>query len=86
MQLALAMVLVHYNSERPLRLACDALSYGIRAVISHTFPDGAERPIAFASRSLSPVERNYSQLDKGAVPLLFDVKRFANTYMAGNSF
>ena len=73
-QLASAKVLVHYNSELSLSLACNASSYGIGAVISHTFPDGAERPIAFASRSLLPAERNYSQLDKEALSLVFGVK------------
>ena len=76
---------MHYNSELPLSLACDASSYGIGAVISHTFPDGAERPIAFASRSLSPTERNYSQLDKEALSLVFGVKRF-HQYLYGRKF
>ena len=38
-QLVSAQVLVHYNSELPLRLACDASAYGIEAVLSHTVPD-----------------------------------------------
>ena len=83
-QLASAKVLVHYNSELPLSLACDASSYGIGAVISHTLPNGAERPIAFASRSLSPAERNYSQLDKEALSLVFGVKRF-HQYLYGRN-
>ena len=43
----------HYNPTLPLRLAGDASSYGVGAVISHVMDDGTEQPIAFASRTLS---------------------------------
>ena len=38
--------------------------------------DGQERPIAFASRTLSASEKNYAQVDKEALSLVFGVKRF----------
>ena len=75
-QLTSATVLAHYNPQYPLRLAADASSYGLGAVISHVFPNGLERPIAFASRTLTTSERNYSQLEKEALSLVFAVKKF----------
>ena len=35
--------------------------HGEGAVLSHIMPNGSERPIAYASRTLSPAEKKYSQ-------------------------
>ena len=62
-QLVSAQVLTHYDPRLPTALAADASAYGIGAVISHILPDRSERPIAFASRKLSPTEQNYAQVE-----------------------
>ena len=56
-----AKVLAHYDPNKDLYLACDASPYGIGAVLSHRMDNGDERPIAFASRSLSQAERKYAK-------------------------
>ena len=57
-------VLAHYDPTRELLLACDASPYGIGAVLSLVMADGSDKPVAFASRSLTPAEKRYSQLYK----------------------
>ena len=54
-------VLVHYDSRKPLRLATDASPFGVGAVLSHVMENGGEKPLAFASRTLSSSECNYAQ-------------------------
>eukprot|EP00731_Ephydatia_muelleri_P012378 Em0006g1272a len=80
-----AKVLVHFDPNKELILACDASSYGVGAVLSHKMSDGTDRPIAFASRTLSSAEKNYSQLEKEGLACIFGVKRF-HLYLYGRNF
>ena len=45
-------VLVHYDPDLPIRVACNVSAYSLGVVLSHKMPDGLEKPIAFASREL----------------------------------
>lgn len=79
-----AGVLVHYDPAKPLKLECDASPHGIGAVLFHT--DGkVNRPIGFRSRTLTTAERNYSQLEREALALVFGVSKFRD-YLLNRDF
>ena len=48
-------------------------------------PDGSESPIGSVSRTLSPAEKRYSQLDREVLAIIFGVKRF-HQYLYGQEF
>ncbi len=84
-QLSSDSVLVHYDAHRPLTLACDASAYGIGCVISHLMDDGSERPVAYASRTLTSSESKYAQIEKEGLGIVFGIKKF-HKYLYGRSF
>ena len=73
-KLTSAAVLSYYDPKLPLCLAGDASAYGVGPVISHVFPDGNERSVVFASKTLSASERDYSQLEYEALSLIFGLR------------
>ena len=84
-QITSAKALTHYNPTLPIKLAADASAYGVGAMISHRIPDGTGSPIAFASCTLTKSKKNYAQLEKEALSLVYGVKKF-HRYLYGWNF
>ena len=84
-KLSSAPVLTHFSETLPLKLDTNASQYGIRAVISHVLPSREERPIPYASRTLTKSKRNYAQIEKEALSIILGIKKF-HQYLYGRKF
>ena len=78
-------VLVHYNPELPIILSSDASPYGIGSVLSHRLPDGSDKPIAYASRSLSTAEKSMHSWRRRRCCLSSESLSSTSTFTVGTS-
>jgi hypothetical protein len=76
--------LAHYEPSLPLVLCVDSSAYGLGAVLAQRYPDGTERFVCCASRTLSETERRYSQIDKEAL-VVYGVNKH-HQYLFGRKF
>ena len=83
--LTLKLFLLHYNPGLDIIVASDVSAYGISVCILHKMPDRSTKPIAHSSRTLLPAERNYSQIEKESLSIIFAVTRF-HRYLLGRHF
>ena len=54
-------------------------------MLAHKYPDASERPIDYASCSLSKAEKNNSQIEKEGLACVFGINKF-HSYLLGHSF
>ena len=78
-------MLIHYDVNKPLKLFSDASPYGLGACLVHVMPNGDERPIAYASHTLTKPEQNYAQIEREALAIIFAVCCF-HQYIYGRPF
>ena len=64
-------VLGYFSPEKTLELQVDSSDYGLGATL---LQDG--RPLEYASRLLTPSERNWSQMEKELLAVVFGLTRF----------
>ena len=57
-------MLAALDLDKEFRIEADALNYATRGVLSIKCSDELWRPVAFISKSLSNIERNYEIHDK----------------------
>ncbi|XP_052130313.1 uncharacterized protein K02A2.6-like [Frankliniella occidentalis] len=66
-----AVSLVTFDPNKPTEIQCDASKDGLGSCL---FQDG--HPIAFVSRSLTKAEKNYAQIEKELLAIVFSVQKF----------
>ena len=77
-------VLQYPNPDKKFKVTTDACGYGIAAVLSQE-QEGADRPIAFASRTLNDGERKWDTHDKEALSIVFAMEQFRH-WLLGKRF
>ena len=70
-------MLKYYDVQEPVVVQCDASERGSGAALLQN-----GQPVAFASRSLSQTERQYAQIEKECLAIVFSCERFSQ-YLAG---
>ncbi|CAI2738976.1 unnamed protein product [Dicrocoelium dendriticum] len=70
------LLLTHYDPGLPIIVAADASQNGIGGVLLHQFPNGHQKAVMHVSRALTAAEKNYSQIEKEGLALVFAVKTF----------
>lgn len=75
----------YYNQNAETNIIVDGSPFGLGAILNQKQSDGNFKPVAYASRTLSPVERRYSQTEREALSVYWAIKRF-NMYLYGMCF
>lgn len=76
--------LAYFDSDCQTRIVADASPVGLGAVLTQ-LQNGEWRVVSYASRSLTDVERRYSQTEREALALVWACERF-NMYVYGREF
>ena len=79
-------MLAYPDFTKPFKLCIDAYDRGLGAILCQDQPDGQEKPISFASRSLSKAESNYPAHKLEFLALKWAVAKRFHEYLYGNEF
>ena len=64
-------VLRYFNVSKPVTVSCDASQSGLGSVLLQD-----NKPVAYASRSMTDAETRYAQIEKELLVVLFGMERF----------
>ena len=78
-------VLALYNPNARTIVSADASSHGLGAVLLQEQTNGDVKPVSYISRSLSPTEERYAQIEKEALAFTWACERFSD-FLVGLKF
>ena len=84
-ELSKADKLAYFDKDEKTETVVDASPVGLGAMLVQTQMAGGKRVISYASRSLTQVERRYSQTEKEALGIVWACERF-HAYLYGIHF
>lgn len=78
-------VLKVYDPQKVSIVTTDASSYGLGATLRQEQSDGNPSVVAYASRTLTPAEKRYAQIEKEALAMAWGCEKFRD-YLIGTHF
>ena len=85
-KLTTAPILVYPNFEKKFRLYTDASGQALGAVLQQEGDDKKEHVIAYASKSLTKAEQNYSTTELESLAIIWAVEKFKQYLLGGKGF
>ena len=72
-----APVTAYFDPDKHTEISVDASPVGLGAILAQTDPaTGSKHVVAYASRSLTPVEKRYSQTEREALAVVWGCEYF----------
>ena len=84
-RMATPEVMKYFNSSLKTELIVDASPVGLGAILTQVTADGGTNIVAYASRSLTDCESRYSQTEREALAVVWEIEHF-HLYLYGSSF
>ena len=73
--LSMSPILALFDPQLDTVVSADASSFGLGAVLLQRQPEGQMKPVAYISRSMTPTEQRYAQIEKEALALTWACER-----------
>ena len=83
--MVIALILVFLDQKKEFHMHVDASCIALGAVLTHVGEGELDHPIAFASRKLSKVEKNYSMTERRGLAMVYMLQKFRH-YLLGGHF